>query len=453
MDERKMDAIVDSVLEDLLGQASLNPTNAPLTPRAGIAPLARDPRNTPLRAVPTVVGTPRVAVMGGGHGGLATAGHLTLKGFPVTLFSFFESELSAVRERGGLELVGEVEGFARIDRVTTAIDEAVGDADIVFLVYPALVHRPAAAILAGAFRDGQTILLTPGRTGGALEFANTLKRFAVQARVYLAEAQTFMYAVEKRGPAKVEIAGEKHTMQVAALPARDNEAVMAALTRLYPQVRRARNVLETSLNNVGAVFHPAPMMLNLPAIERAAAGEHIRHYRELITPSICHMVLEPLDAERVAVARAMGVDAWSALDWFRESYGVTGDGLYEVLSTNPHYAEFAAPSHFLGYHHILDEVPNSLVPIACFGQLVGVPTPTIHALVDLASAMCGFDFWREGRTLASLGLAGLSREEIIRYVEHGTIEGKCAGCGLCLLQGGHPVTLVAHAAGSARRAT
>lgn len=387
---------------------------------------------------------PRVAVMGGGHGGLATAAHLTLKGFPVTLFSFFESELLPVREQNGIQLVGDVQGFASIDRVTTSVDAAVGDADIIILVYPALVHAAAASILAGSLRDGQLILLTPSRTGGALEFTKTLKRLAVRTRVYLAEAQTFMYAAEKRGPAKVDIAREKRTMRVAALPASDNDVVVSRLQRLYPQIEPARNVFETSLNNIGPVVHPAPMLLNLAAIERAAAGEHVRHYRELITRSMCDLVLEPLDAEKVSVAKAMGLDAWTARDWYRESYGVVGDSLFEVLQKNPYYAEFAAPTHFLGYHHVLDEVPNSLVPIAGLGEVVGVPTPTIRSIVDLASVACRFDFWREGRTLASLGIEGLSAEEMIRYAEEGTLDGKCVANGLCSTRDGRVRSYLTH---------
>lgn len=389
---------------------------------------------------------PRVAIMGGGHGGLATAAHLTLKGFPVTLFSFFESELEPVRAENGIQLLGDVEGFAAIDRVTTSVDAAVADADIIFVVYPALVHEAAATILAASLRDGQLILLTPGRTGGALEFARTLKRLAVKARVYIAESQTFMYAAEKRGPAVVHVAREKRKMRVAALPASDNEVVIGRLRRLYPQIEPAQNVLETSLNNIGAVVHPAPMLLNLPAIERAAAGEHVRHYRELITRSICEMVLEPLDAEKVSIAKAMGLDAWTARDWYRESYGVTGDSLFDVLQRNPYYAEFAAPTHFLGYHHILDEIPNSLVPIAHLGEMVGIQTPTIRAVVDLASSVCGFDFWHEGRTPTSLGIEGLSLDELFGYVDHGSVDGKCIENGLCLTSDGRTVTRLAHIA-------
>lgn len=374
----------------------------------------------------------RVAVLGGGHGGLATAGHLSLKGFDVCLFSFFEQEIAPVRERGGVEMRGDVQGFGAIRRVTTSIDVALNGADVIIVVYPALVHAPLASIVAGALEDGQVIFLTPGRTGGALEFARTLRRFAAKTRTYLAECQTFMYAVEKRGETVVEVAKEKLNLRVSALPASDNAAVIPVLQELYPQITPARNVLETSLNNIGAILHPAPTLLNLPAIERAAAGEKVRHYRELITKCMCELVLEPMDAEKVAVAKALGLEAWSATRWFQESYGVTGSKtLHEALIANHFYADFAAPTHFLGYHHVLDEVPNSLVPIASIGQLVGVDTPMIKTIIDLASAVCGIGFWDEGRTLSKLGVGHMSPEELLQHVENSPAQGKCADRGLC----------------------
>jgi 2-polyprenyl-6-methoxyphenol hydroxylase-like FAD-dependent oxidoreductase len=38
----------------------------------------------------------RVAILGAGHGGLATAGHISLKGHSVNLFSFYGREIDPV---------------------------------------------------------------------------------------------------------------------------------------------------------------------------------------------------------------------------------------------------------------------------------------------------------------------------------------------------------------------
>ena len=60
------------------------------------------------------------------------------------------------------------------------------------------------------------------------------------------------------------------------------------------------------------------------------------------------------------------------------------------------------------------------VPISSLGDQLGVETPTMDALVNLASIVVGRDFWSEGVTVRELGLEGLSAEEMIRYVAEGS---------------------------------
>jgi opine dehydrogenase len=54
--------------------------------------------------------------------------------------------------------------------------------------------------------------------------------------------------------------------------------------------------------------------------------------------------------------------------------------------------------------------------MAELGRLAGVATPTIDALVRLASLALGIDYRRDGLTLERLGLAGKSPKELLRYV-------------------------------------
>jgi opine dehydrogenase len=48
-----------------------------------------------------------------------------------------------------------------------------------------------------------------------------------------------------------------------------------------------------------------------------------------------------------------------------------------------------------------------------------VPTPTIDALVQLASLAVGVDYRRNGLTLEKLGIAGKSPAELLKFVEDG----------------------------------
>jgi opine dehydrogenase len=338
-------------------------------------------------------------------------------GFEVMLFSFFPGELAPVRERGGVELSGGITGFGPVATIVDSPAEAAARADLLLIVAPALAHATYASLLAGALRDGQTVVLNPGRTGGALEFDRALVRYGCRAEIRLAEAQTFIFAAESRGPAAVEVLKEKDVLRVAALPGADTPAVVETLRGLYPQVEPAESVLETSINNVGGVVHPAAMLLNTGAIERAAAGEDVRFYKEHVNRHIASLVMEKIDREKVAIGRALGLaEVWPILDWYRASYGVTGRTLYEALQNHPYYAGFHTPTHLLGYNHVPDEVPNSLVPLASLADVVGVPTPAVRAVVDLASVMTDVDWWAAGRTVDSLGLAGLDADGMREFV-------------------------------------
>lgn len=375
----------------------------------------------------------KLTILGGGNGGLAMAGHMSLLGYETTVWSPFSWELDPIEEAGGVEIIGpEVQGFAKVARIERHMDKAIKGANLIMIVAPAMSHTIYASMLAPMLRNGQVVLLNPGRTGGALEFARILTRFACAADIVLGETQTFIYAAERRAPTTVEILKEKFRMRAAALPATDNDALMDVVRDLYPQIEPAQNVLETSLNNVAPVVHPGTVMLNTQVIERTAAGEPLTFYKDQVTQTVAALVMEKVDKEKQAVARALGLkEVWSLLDWYRESYHVVGDDIYDTIRRNPYYDGFTAPTHFLAQNHILDDVPNSLVPIASFGRTLGVATPTIASLVDLASAMCSIDWWQEGRTLKNLGLCGMSGEEMVRHVEQDALGGRCSESGVC----------------------
>jgi opine dehydrogenase len=360
------------------------------------------------------------------------AGHLALLGFEVTVCSLFGRELEAIEEKGGVELVGEeVSGFGRYARIERSLDKAVSGQDLIMIAAPGVAHRVYATLLAPILEDGQTVVLNPGRTGGALEFAQVLTRFACPAEIVLGEAQTFVYAAEARGPAAVEILNEKLRVRVAALPAAENDRLLSVLHGLYPQMEAGENVLETSINNVGGVVHPTTMLLNTSVLEERAAGADLRFYKNQVTPTIANLVMEPMDAEKIAVGRALGLsELWSVKRWYEESYAVAGESLWDSLMRNPYYEGFHASSHLLGYNHILDEIPNSLVPVSALGAALQVPTPTIDAIVDLACAMCRIDFRKHGRTLAVLGLDGMSAHEMTHYVNVEPLGGEARRTGV-----------------------
>lgn len=354
---------------------------------------------------------PIVAVLGAGNGAHAFAGDLALRHYIVRLYNRFELELADLRTYGGVTLEGLVNGFGRLDLVTHEIAPAIAEADIILVVVPAHVHAIMAEACAPYLHDGQIILLNPGRTGGALEFRNVLNQAGVKAHVSVAEAQTLLYTCRLSGPARVHISSVKHQVPLAGLPACDTPAVLERLHPLFPQFVAATDVLETGLDNIGAMFHPAGLVLNAGRIE---AGETFEFYLGM-TPSTVRLI-EALDAERLAVAKSWDVHVISAFDWMARSYkDITGTTLIERIHSNAAYRDIPAP-HALDSRYVLEDVPTGLVPIVALGQLAGIEMPVSQGLVNVCCALYQRDFWQEGRNADRLGIAGLSIDQVKEMV-------------------------------------
>ena len=357
----------------------------------------------------------KIAVIGAGHGGKAMAADLAARGFHVRLYNRHSANIEIIASRGGIELTYE-DGhscFGKLAVVTSDIAEALDDVQLIMVVIPASGHADIATACAPYLQDGQVIVLHPGRTGGALEFRQVLQQSGCTADVTIAEAETFIFASRSMGPAEAKIFRQKNTLPVAALPATRSQLVLDYLSEIYPQFISAPNVLYTSLNNMGAVFHPSLMLLNAGWIE-TTQGE-FQFYMEGVTPATAS-VLERLDRERVTVATAMGIKAQSAIDWLARAYSAHGDTLYEAMHANPGYKGINAPVS-MRHRYIFEDVPYSLVPIAELGRRFGVDVYGIEAMIQLACIIHGTDYRHRGRTLSRMGLDGLSIEEIIRLVE------------------------------------
>ncbi len=350
---------------------------------------------------------PQIAVLGAGNGAHAFAGDLAMRGYPVRLYNKFANEIVDMQNARGVNLEGVIEGFGALELVTTEMAPVVADADIILVVVPANAHAFMAQACAPHLRDDQVIVLNPGRTGGALEFRNALNRLGVKARVFIAEAQTLLYTCRISGPARVRISMVKREVTLAALPARDTTTVLERLNPLYPQFAAAADVLETGLDNIGAMFHPTVTILSVGRIE---SGVPFEFYRDM-TPSIARFI-EVMDAERLSVANAYGVQAQSAGVWLARSYeGITGDTLYDRIQSNVAYRGIAAPTS-INARYIWEDVPTGLVPMVALGRVANVEMPACVGLVNVACALHRRDFWEEGRNAHQLAIEDLSIAQV-----------------------------------------
>jgi opine dehydrogenase len=355
------------------------------------------------------MGNTKFAVVGAGHGGKAMAAYLAIKGYSVNLYNRTYSKIEPIVKMKGIELEGEVNGFGRLNYVSDNIEEVIRDTDVVLVVVPAFAHGSIAERCAPYLEDGQIVILNPGRTAGALEFLNILHERGNNKNVIVAEAQTFIFASRSDGPASVKIYRIKKAIPIGAIPATNTDKVIDVINEAFPEFISATSVIETSFNNIGAVFHPAITILNASRIESTMGN--FQFYIEGVTQSVAK-VLETVDKERVEVAHELKCkNVITAIDWLSMAYNVIEENLFDGIHNNSGYAGISAPQT-INNRYITEDVPMSLVPISAFGKIFGVDTTATDSLINLANIIFKTDFRKSGRNLKRLGLENLSLEQI-----------------------------------------
>lgn len=340
------------------------------------------------------------------------AGHLCLMGFPVALYNRTDAHLNAIRWQGGIKVTGEVSGHAPISAVTSSLSEALAGADVIMVVTPATAHRAIAEQMAAHVTPGQVVVLNPGRTGGALEFHRILSEKGVPPGVIVGETSTFIYASRALARDEVRIFRIKNSVRFATLPSYRIPEVLPVLQQAFPQFVPGDNVLSTGMENIGAIFHPALTLLNAGWIETTEGN--FDYYLDGISPSVAR-ALERLDAERVAVASALGVHTVSAREWLYLTYDSAGPNLYESVQATASYRGIRAPKS-IRHRYVSEDIPMSLVPLASIGAMFKVPTPMMDMFIGLANVMHGCDYRAAGRTVERMGLSGLTVKEIRQRV-------------------------------------
>jgi opine dehydrogenase len=376
------------------------------------------------------------AILGAGCGGQAIAGYLALRGHDVALYNRSHSRIAAFQDRGSIELCDKISGFGALSYIGTDLAAAMADRDVIMVVTTATAHRPLAQEMAPHLRDGQIILLNPGRTFGALEVSHTIHQAGCTADVVVGEANTLVYVSRVLVPGTAVIKAIKKTVSISAVSADDTPYLVSRLSGVYPQFKAAASFLDTSLGNIGAVFHPAIALLNK---DRILSKVPFDFYRDGVTRETARY-LEQIDSERIAVGDALGHRPRSITKWLSSRYGLEPTDVYTMLRSNPSYRNLPAPVT-LDHRYLWEDVPMGLVPISDAAGAVGVDTPAIDNLINEASSILGRDFRNEGRTLEKLGLPRNRLKKALANIIAGRVIAPTSDwpdVNLCLNQPSHP---------------
>lgn len=350
-----------------------------------------------------------ITIIGAGAGGQTMAGHFSLLGHNITLYNRNIKKFdNNIIKNKGIYIKGKIEAFAKIKLITNDIKKAVIGADIIILTTTANAHFSLARKMSKYLKDGQIVVLSPGRTLGALEFKNCLIKNNCFNKVYIGETQTLIYACRKIKNGTVEIYGIKNRVHFSALPGSDTNYILKILNNIYPCFYKAKNILETSLENIGAILHPAIMSLNSTSIKN---GKFKYFYKDITKKEIS--LIKKLDKERLKIGKAFGCDIISVEDWISFAYkDIPKLSFIEKINKNPAYFKIRAPKSI--YHRYLTEdIPMGIIPLIELGRIAGVDTKNLQYIVIECSKLLKINFYKNSRNLKKLGLEGLTLKELI----------------------------------------
>ncbi|WP_018152353.1 NAD/NADP-dependent octopine/nopaline dehydrogenase family protein [Leeia oryzae] len=362
----------------------------------------------------------RVTVLGTGNAAITAAYHQARNGVDVCLFGMpgYEKPLQDIHEAGGIEALAHHEGNALIlpgkaspHTLTTDIQTAVSFADLMIMPVPSFAQVPVFRQILPFLKSGQTICLMPGNYGSL-----ALRHIQQQAgyghlMLDFVDCISIPWATRLVGPAQLAIYGMKQQLPAATLPANRSEPILARLSSLFglPFTPLA-NVIEAGLENINFGGHPLMTICNIGLLENFAGD--FNFYRDCCSPSIAR-VADKLDQERLSVGRAFGLTLKTELAAMNALYGTDFSSVYELNRGSETHGKINSAPASADSRYITEDVPYLLVPCLALARLAGVETPVLEACVQLASTLNGTDYLAQGRTLDSLGLAGLKAVEVL----------------------------------------
>jgi opine dehydrogenase len=316
---------------------------------------------------------------------------------------------------------------AKLNLATTDIQQAIKDAEVIFVITPAFGHKAMAEVCAPFVQDGQIIVLMPG-SGGSLEFVNIFKQRKVKREVTFAESCTLPYGARLKGPGHVSVLINAVILPTGIFPSKKTGGVIPKLKPFYPMITPAKDVLEAAINNPNPIVHPVATLLSATRIEHSKGEFYL--YTEGMTPAVAR-AYESLNQERLSICKALGykLHHWDNLEFKNYNLGETEEECrYRILNTSMDAAfgkdgiyagiKMKGPEH-LKDRFVTEDVPYGMVLLSTLGDLLGVPTPTHDAVIQLASVINRTDYWKTGRGMKQLGLSQFDKKGLKKFLLEG----------------------------------
>lgn len=344
--------------------------------------------------------------------GAVCASDLTLSGHDVsyTVFPEQKDQLTELRKAGGFTVEGEPQhlvskktGFAKISKVCDTTAEALKNAEAVLIEVDIHQLEEKFSAMIPEFARGAVVHVQSHGYWPAARLTPLLRK-AGREDVLVTEAPAPTHAARINGTV-VTPKGLRKGIQIATVPASRSAEALAALKPLFPDFTAASSVLQTGLENLNLIVHPAMVLPSVSMMERAKLdGKKIGFYQECVVPA-AGVLGDALDGERKKVCEAYGVVHTSMAKAIEQYYGFKSTTFYEAMQ-NPVYKSFPPFQPDIWREWELVDLPYAIVPCVQLAEQAGIAVPLHRSFAEILGVLLGVDAWKCGPSLAAMDLAG-----------------------------------------------
>lgn len=356
----------------------------------------------------------RVAVIGNTARaiGAVCASDFTMSGHEVRFAVFPEqkNQLPELRKAGGFTIEGDAQhliskktGFAKLAKICDTTAEALKDAEVVLIEVDMRQLEAKFSAMIPEFARGAVVHVQSHGYWPAARLTPLLRK-AGREDVLVTEAPAPTHAARFSGTV-VTPKGLRKGIRIATVPAKRSEEALAALKPLFPDFSAASSVLQTGLENLNLMVHPAMVLPAIGMAERAKLdGRKMGFYQEGVVPAV-GVLGDALDTERKRVCETYGVPHTPMPKAIEQYYGYRSDSFYDAMQ-NPVYKSFPPFDPDVWRTWVADDLAYAIAPCVQLGEQAGIATPLQRAFAEVFGTLLGVDPWKCGPSLTDMDLAG-----------------------------------------------
>ncbi len=263
--------------------------------------------------------------------------------------------------------------------------DAINDSQIIIIAIPDITIARKAVFDELELFIGKTVIFIPGGEGGIIETARKVYENKIDTTIGFLE--TSPYGSRMGGTLNFK---RKNKVDISAFPVSKTERVKKILEEIFP-LKNDKNKNIMSFNNTSPIdiilggrnyiFHCAVVLDPENILRSIGTRLSYNHYLEGVTKEVAR-VMEKLDEERIAIAKAYGIDS--------EPINKLLDTHYSIGEYSTYYEAFQACKNvydsrppcieeLVSHRYILEDLPGMAV-IEKLGMIAGIETPVTSKL-------------------------------------------------------------------------